>query len=228
MTSTGVKSPNSNSQYKMPQDGGANALKWINVHEDEGEGGIFGNKGSKKKHRRNQGLSQSIHLQAMKRTQPSIIPEEYEPYSTGHWSRHNYGNPHAAAIQSSTQSSFINIKKEVEREFNMYQKVEMQKNTVDKFLADKRRLQARDWQQRGSKMSSAMQSSDGLERTGRVSYNGGVGGTARTSGGLPNIDGSAARSGHDYGASNSKNQSDGFEKNAAGRRAWEHQLTRVN
>ena len=52
----------------------------------------------------------------MKKTHTSIIPEVYEPYSTGKWSI----NPHAAAVHNSTNSSFANVKKEIEREFNMY------------------------------------------------------------------------------------------------------------
>ena len=109
-------------QFKMPVDN-KNSLKWTVGGDDGDDGGIFGspfNTGNSAKTRNKSDVSKSIHIKAMKRTQPSIIPEEYEPYSTGHWSRHNYTNPHAAALQSSTQSSFINIKKEVEREFNMY------------------------------------------------------------------------------------------------------------
>ena len=60
----------------------------------------------------------------MKKTHTSIIPEEYEPYSTGKWS---VMNPHAAALANSTNSSFALVKREIEREFNMYQKVELQK-----------------------------------------------------------------------------------------------------
>ena len=68
-------------------------------------------------------INKSIHMQIMKKTHTSIIPEEYEPYSTGKWSV----NPHAAALATSTNSSFAHVKREIEREFNMYQKVEHQK-----------------------------------------------------------------------------------------------------
>ena len=69
-------------------------------------------------------MSKSIHLEAMKKTHNSIILEEYEPYSTGKWSALN---PHAAAIANTTNSSFAHVKEAIEREFNMYQKVEHQK-----------------------------------------------------------------------------------------------------
>jgi len=54
----------------------------------------------------------------MKGTHTSIIPEVYEPHSTGKWSV----SPHAAAVHlaNSTNSSFYNVKKDIEREFNMY------------------------------------------------------------------------------------------------------------
>ncbi len=40
-------------------------------------------------------FNKSIYLQTMQKTHTSIIPEEYEPYSTGKWSSLN---PHAMAI----------------------------------------------------------------------------------------------------------------------------------
>lgn len=86
------------------------------------------------KWRRNEQFSKSIHLQAMKQTHTSIILEEYEPYSTGKWSMH----PHAAALGNTTQSSFISIKNDIEKEYSMYQKVEMQKNSVNQFMTEKR------------------------------------------------------------------------------------------
>lgn len=59
-------------------------------------------------------MNKSIHLQAMQKTHTSIIPEEYEPYSTGKWSI----NPHAMSIQNQTGSSFA--REQIEREYNMY------------------------------------------------------------------------------------------------------------
>ena len=94
----------------------------------------------------NSSLSNSIHLKTMKTTHTSIIPEEYEPYSTGRWSV----NPHAAAIQNQTSSSFAQIKREIEREYNMYQKVELHKQQVNKFMERKRRG---DLQANASKLS---------------------------------------------------------------------------
>ena len=62
--------------YKMPVEDNntignavSNAAKWLNA-------GI----------RTSDNVSKSMHLQAMKTTHPSIIPEEFEPYSTGRWS----------------------------------------------------------------------------------------------------------------------------------------------
>ena len=72
------------------------------------------------------------------KTHTSIIPEEYEPYSTGKWSV----NPHAAALLNSSTNSFANVKREIEREFNMYQKVENQSHRIDKLLTDKK---IREW-----------------------------------------------------------------------------------
>lgn len=70
---------------------------------------------------KNNNVKKSVHLKiGMQRTHNSIIPEEYEPYSTGRISMAK-----GSTIQTST--SFNKIKKEIAKEYNMYQKVEQQR-----------------------------------------------------------------------------------------------------
>ena len=109
----------------MPSDGADSKRDWIS---DYGHGYKRNGRNGKAHHKtlvEGPAVGRSIHLQVMKKTHTSIIPEEYEPYSTGKWSV----NPHAAAaaIANSTNSSFAHVKREIEREFNMYQKIEHQK-----------------------------------------------------------------------------------------------------
>ena len=83
---------------------------------------------------RNMAAKQSVHLKIMnqKNKNSSIIPEEYEPYSTGRWSI----NPHSSI---KTNRGFMKIKDDIAKEYNMYQRVEQQKNYANRVVDEKRK-----------------------------------------------------------------------------------------
>ena len=97
------------SNFRMPKPQGVrNSQEW--------------NTSSVQYTKKNNNVKKSVHLKIMQmqRTHNSIIPEEYEPYSTGRISMAK-----GSTIQTST--SFKKIKQEIAKEYNMYQKVEQQR-----------------------------------------------------------------------------------------------------